>query len=238
MRKLRAITLGLAVVAILLLLLSGPGTKYGWWPWQVGFTLYRGAAWLGLTAAVLAIGLLAASAMPRYRLGTRLPVLALCIGLAAAAPPLIMMSRAKAVPPIHDVTTDVVDPPEFVALRSVREQSPNGAKYGGPEIAAQQQQAYSDIVPKVLALPPPQAVQRAMDAARALGWEVVGSDTAAGRVEATDETGWFGFKDDVVIRIRPDGAGSRVDVRSVSRVGKSDVGKNAARVREFLAKLA
>jgi uncharacterized protein (DUF1499 family) len=71
-----------------------------------------------------------------------------------------------------------------------------------------------------------------------MDWQIVSADTAAGRLEATATTRWFGFKDDVVVRIRPDATGSRVDVRSVSRVGKSDVGTNAARVRTFLARLA
>ena len=86
-------------------------------------------------------------------------------------------------------------------------------------------------------MPPNEAVQKAIDAARALGWEVVASDAAAGRVEATDTTSWFGFKDDIVVRVRPQPGGSRVDVRSASRVGRSDVGKNAERVRDFLARL-
>jgi len=104
-------------------------------------------------------------------------------------------------------------------------------------VAAQQQQAYPDLKPKVLSLPPAEAVQKSIDAARSLGWQIAGSDTAAGRIEATDTTGWFGFKDDVVIRVRPQAQGSRVDVRSASRVGRSDIGKNAERIREFLDKL-
>jgi uncharacterized protein (DUF1499 family) len=71
-----------------------------------------------------------------------------------------------------------------------------------------------------------------------MGWELVASDSAAGRIEATATTPWFGFKDDVVVRVRPDGSGSRIDVRSVSRVGKSDVGANAKRIRTYLADIA
>jgi uncharacterized protein (DUF1499 family) len=154
------------------------------------------------------------------------------------APPIIMRARAQSVPPIHDITTDFTDPPPFVTLKAVREESPNGLKYGGEEIAAQQRKAYQDIHPALVAMPPAQATQRVIDAARAMGWEVVGSDAVAGRVEATDTTGWFGFKDDISIRVRPDPNGSRVDVRSVSRVGRSDIGANATRVRDFLARLS
>jgi uncharacterized protein (DUF1499 family) len=77
----------------------------------------------------------------------------------------------------------------------------------------------------------------AVAAARAMGWEVVAADRASGRIEATDTTRFFGFKDDVVIRVQAAPGGSRVDVRSVSRVGGSDVGTNATRIRAYLARL-
>ncbi|HYC37986.1 MAG TPA: DUF1499 domain-containing protein [Usitatibacter sp.] len=237
MRKARAIAMALAVAALILLLLSGPGTKAGWWPWMTGIWFMRGAAYVGLFAAAVSLVLLILLAVPRWRVRPWVPLVSLCIALAAAAPPLILVSRAKTVPPIHDITTDTADPPAFVALLAARNQSPNGSAHGGPEIAAQQQKAYADIKPKVVPLPPREAMQKAIDAARSLGWEVVASDAAAGRIEATDTTAWFGFKDDVVVRVRPEGAGSRIDVRSASRVGKSDIGANAARVREFLGKL-
>ena len=71
-----------------------------------------------------------------------------------------------------------------------------------------------------------------------MGWKIVAADSTAGRIEATATTPWFGFKDDVVVRVRPEGSGSRIDVRSVSRVGQSDVGTNARRIRAYLADLA
>ena len=238
MRKVRIIVLAAAVFAVLLLALSGPGTLHDWWSWQVAFIMFQAAAYIGLASAAVALLLVLFMAHPAHRARPWVPIVALCLGLAAAAPPLILKGRAGRVPPIHDITTDMQDPPLFVTLAPVREQSPNKSAYGGAEIAAQQQRAYADIKPKTLAVPPAEAVQKAIDAARSLGWEVVSSDSAAGRVEATDTTGWFGFKDDIVVRVRPEGAGSRVDVRSASRVGRSDIGKNAERVREFLAKLA
>jgi uncharacterized protein (DUF1499 family) len=85
--------------------------------------------------------------------------------------------------------------------------------------------------------PPARAFDRALDAARGLGWEIVGVEPAEGRIEATDTTFWFGFKDDVVVRIRPEGSRSRIDVRSLSRVGRSDVGANARRIRRFVERL-
>ncbi|MGH8720432.1 MAG: DUF1499 domain-containing protein, partial [Burkholderiales bacterium] len=84
---------------------------------------------------------------------------------------------------------------------------------------------------------PAEAFKRALQAARDLGWEIVAAEGVAGRIEATDSTFWFGFKDDVVIRVEADGAGSRIDVRSVSRVGVGDVGANAKRIRAYLRAL-
>jgi uncharacterized protein (DUF1499 family) len=141
------------------------------------------------------------------------------------------------VPPIHDISTDTFDPPQFVALAQLRAAAPNGLKYGGPAIAAQQQKGYPDIKSLILKEPPQKAMQSAIDAARSRGWEIVSSDAPTGRIEATDTTSWFGFKDDIVVRVRPEGSGSRIDVRSASRVGQSDIGANAQRVRGYLARL-
>jgi uncharacterized protein (DUF1499 family) len=234
----RNFSLALAVLAFVLICVSGPGTKAGWWPWQVGLGMLRFCFWMGAASAVVALVLIVLLAFPRLRVRPWVPVAALCLGLAAAAPPAILLAQAKSVPRIHDVTTDLADPPAFVALMEVRKKSPNGFAYGGEQVAAQQRQGYPDLKPLVLKTPPRDEMQKAIDAARSLGWEVVASDAAAGRIEATDTTSWFGFKDDIVVRIRPEGEGSRVDVRSVSRVGGSDIGANAKRIRKYLDKLS
>jgi len=141
------------------------------------------------------------------------------------------------VPPIHDISTDLEHPPQFVAVLPLRAGAPNPAVYGGPEVAAAQREGYPDLHSLVVHLAPGAAFARALASARAMGWTMVAADSAAGRIEATATTRWFGFKDDVVIRVEPDPAGSRVDVRSVSRVGQSDVGTNARRIRTYLARL-
>jgi uncharacterized protein (DUF1499 family) len=237
MRSARALVMAVAVAALVMLLSSGPGVHLGLWPWQAGLSLLKWAAYTGLVGAGGALVLILLLVVPRWRVRPWVPVLALCIGLAAAAPPLIALEHAKAVPPIHDITTDTFDPPQFVALAELRAKAPNGAKYGGTEIAAQQQKGYPDIKSLILKEPPQKALQSAIDAARACGWEIVSSDAPTGRIEATDTTRWFGFKDDIIVRVRAEGSGSRVDVRSVSRVGQSDVGANAERVRRYLARL-
>jgi uncharacterized protein (DUF1499 family) len=162
----------------------------------------------------------------------------LVIGLVVAWVPWTWKQRADSVPPIHDITTDLADPPAFEAILPLRAEAPNPSEYGGDSIAAQQREAYPDLAPLTLDLPLDAVFRRALEAARDMGWEIVDSDPARGRIEATATTPWFGFKDDVVIRVRPEGGGSRVDVRSVSRVGRSDVGTNARRIEDYLQELS
>jgi uncharacterized protein (DUF1499 family) len=89
----------------------------------------------------------------------------------------------------------------------------------------------------ILNLPYDQAFRRALDVARAMGWDIVAETPAEGRIEATATTFWFGFKDDIVIRITPADHRSLLDIRSASRVGRSDAGSNAARIREYVRRL-
>src|SRR5688572_3841218 len=138
-------------------------------------------------------------------------------------------------PRIHDVTTDTLDPPEFVSLLLRRGHQASAAEYDGPKAAAEQRRAYPDIQPLALRVPAAQAFDAALAAAQRMGWEVVASDRAAGRIEAVATTSLLRFKDDVVIRIRAADGGSRVDVRSKSRVGVGDLGTNARRIRRFFA---
>lgn len=138
-------------------------------------------------------------------------------------------------PPIHDITTDTGDPPPFVAVVPLN--TPGRTDYEGEAIAAQQQAAYPDLQPVVLEEPPADAFERALAAVYRMRWQLVEADEPAGRIEATDTTFWFGFKDDVVIRVRPEGGGSRIDVRSLSRVGGGDAGTNAARIRDYIEAL-
>lgn len=140
-------------------------------------------------------------------------------------------------PRIHDISTDTDDPPVFVDVLPLRAGAKNGATHGGSRVAALQHKAYPDIVPIDLTMTPSVAFARSRAVASAMGWAVVSADSLAGRIEATATTRWLKFKDDVVIRIRPREGGSRVDVRSVSRVGSSDLGKNAERVRDFIGRL-
>ncbi|MDB4886048.1 MAG: hypothetical protein JWN79_1486 [Gemmatimonadetes bacterium] len=227
--------LALALVALLLLTVSGLGYRTAMWTLPAAFTMVKWAAYLGIAGGAAALaGMFIARPVGR---ATSVFALAFLIAVIAAGIPWSFKRRAGQVPPIHDISTDTQDPPAFVAVLPLRATAKNPATYGGDGVAAKQHAGYPDIGPVHLTLPRDAAFQRAHDAAVAMGWEMVAADSAAGRIEATATTRWFGFKDDVVIRVRPEGAGSRVDVRSVSRVGGSDVGTNAARIRAYVARL-
>ena len=231
---LRHVALIVVALAIACLSAAGPGTRFGVWDFRFGFTLLRWGAVLGLLGAVLTLVALLRSEPPRRTAGF---VLLILLGLGAAALPFQLRRNAGKVPPIHDITTDTEDPPAFVAIVPLREGAPNPPAYAGAEVATQQRTAYPDIQPVRLDVPPETALAEARRAATAMGWTIVAVVPAEGRLEAYAMTPFFGFVDDVVIRVRPDGDGSRVDIRSKSRVGRSDVGTNAKRIRAFVAEL-
>jgi uncharacterized protein (DUF1499 family) len=236
-RVVPGLALGLAVMAAAGVVLAGPGYRFGWWGLGPAFSLLRSSAALGLGAGAVAVVAIVVGGAQRSRGRLGLGILALAIALAAFAIPWRMQAQARLVPPIHDVTTDPEDPPAFVAVVARRSGAWNPVDYAGPAVAAQQRAAYPDLVPLDLAAPPERVFPAAEAAARGLGWEIVGTVPAEGRLEATATTPWFGFKDDVVVRVRARGTGSRVDVRSLSRIGIGDLGANAARIRAFLDRM-
>lgn len=245
-RPLALVALALGALALLLIGIGGPGTRFGWWHFRTGFKLMKYGAWLGIAAAVLAVVallvLLVMGARARYgtaRGAVALATLGLLLGGAAFFLPWSWRRHAMSVPGIHDITTDFVNPPEVTASRALRDttQGMNSWVYEGDTIAKQQQRAYPDIRPVMLAMPTDDAYRAALRAARDMGWQILLEDPVARRVEAVDVTKWYGFKDDVSIRVSAASGISKVDIRSISRVGGSDVGMNAARIRKYVAKL-
>ena len=152
----------------------------------------------------------------------------------ALAIPASMWMIAHRAPPIHDITTDTENPPKFVAIVKLRKDASNPVEYGGQQVAKLQRMAYPDIGPLIIDDSPARAFELAFETAQKMGWEIANADTDNGLIEATATTFWFGFKDDVAIRITAQEHGSRIDVRSVSRVGISDIGTNAKRIRTFV----
>jgi uncharacterized protein (DUF1499 family) len=227
----------LTMLGALALLLSAVGSRWDWWDFRTGFAILRGTLYGGLVVIVVALAGLVLGLLARTGRSLLVSLVTLALLAAVAAGPIGYLRAAGRVPPIHDITTDLDDPPRFVAVLALRRGAPNRAEYGGAALAAQQRAGYPDLGPARFAAPPDHVLARATEVARGLGWEIVAAVPAEGRLEATARTRWFGFRDDVVVRVRPDGAGSRVDVRSVSRVGRSDLGTNARRIRAFLSAL-
>jgi uncharacterized protein (DUF1499 family) len=218
-------------------MLAGLGSRWEWWHFRTGFQILSWAAYSGLGAALVSLlGFIAALSSRQYH--RVVPALiGIGLGLVIAWFPWQLKQTAQRVPAIHDITTDTANPPAFVAILPLRKQAPNPADYGGPAIAAQQQSAYPDLGPLIVKASPRETFSKALTTARDMGWQIVESNPDQGRIEATDTTFWFGFKDDVVVRVTPSGEGSRIDVRSVSRVGRSDIGTNARRIRAYLARI-
>jgi uncharacterized protein (DUF1499 family) len=237
LRRLPHLALILAIVAVALLALGPLGWRAGWWHFRIGFFyLMPWSAYCGLAAVVVAI--LALVLGRRINAGRHIAigVIAFVIGAAIAYVPWHYGQMRGAFPSIHDITTDWENPPQFVAILALREAvKANSVAYEGAKVSDLQKKAYPDIAPVTLAQAPGEAFPRALKAAEQMGWTIVASDPAGGRIEASQRSRWFGFTDDVVIRIAAAGSGSRVDIRSVSRVGRGDFGVNAARIRGYLA---
>jgi len=211
----------LAALAVLSIVVSGIGTRDHWFHFRIGLALFALSGLLGASAAIT--GGLA------WHRGSIAGAIAAIVGVLVMLPPAFGIITAAGKPMIHDISTDLADPPRFEAI--------NVAPYDSA-IASAQRKAYADIQPHIVNATPSDAFARARAAAEASGWEIVSVRPAAGIIEATATTGWFGFKDDVIVRIRPADGGSRIDVRSTSRVGKSDAGMNAKRIRQYLEALA
>ncbi|WP_298918826.1 DUF1499 domain-containing protein [uncultured Algimonas sp.] len=244
--------LALAILSPLWFMLAGLGAKWGLWSWRTGLGTMTREIGPMLLAATLAAGLIALAAwfFIKPRKGLLIGLLAVAVPVLAFAYQRGVQAKAAELPFIHDITTDTQDPPVFgAAIMAEREATPgvNTVDYAGKRargegselVSALQTQAYPKIRTLVLSKPPQTVFGRAEQVARDLGWAIKEADPAAGRIDATDTTFWYGFKDDVAIRLRPaPGGGTRLDVRSVSRVGGSDLGANAERIGAFLDRMA
>ena len=232
--------LSLAVLALLSLAIGPVGWRMGWWHYRFAFS------WLMTASAILAIGaiLVALGAMLFGRsavgaAGGAAGALALLMGIVLLYVPWHYDRLRKTVPRIHDITTDTERPPEFSAVLPARAaENAATAVYAGSELARQQKAAYPEIAPLKTPAAVGAAFQQALEVARDMpGWTIVAADPAAGRIEASQTSRWFRFTDDIVIRVSPDGTGSRIDMRSLSRQGRSDFGVNAARIGAYMGAL-
>ena len=228
-----------SVIALVLLFLGPVGTRLGIWGFQTGLLLIVPAGVL-LAAIGLLVGLISIFVSKKRGFAGDPPSLFISIAICA----LILVSmgmqfqKGASVPAIHNISTDVVDPPQFTAaIVALRGENSNPLVYNAEELAVTQQGAYPDVKTLQVSGGVEETVRNAAAALEGMGLEIVTVNEALGLVEATDTTFWFGFKDDVVVRVRASGDGSLVDVRSVSRVGLSDLGKNADRILDLLGRL-
>jgi uncharacterized protein (DUF1499 family) len=232
-------TLGfwLAVACAIAAIASPVGYRLGWWDFRVALlTIVKWATIGGAVAFV--ISLLAAFLSRGAGRGyVNEAIAGMIVSAIFAGFPLFQYNKVQRLPYIHDITTDTENPPSFVALADARKASPNGSAYEGAVVAAQQKQHYPDIAPLISKVSPGELFTKAGVAARELGWQVAAAEVSDHRIEATQTSLIYGFKDDIVIRITPNNGGSKLDIRSMSRVGRSDVGVNAKRIRDFVAQL-
>lgn len=233
-----------------LLALAGPIAVWlGMADFRMGFGLLQTVnAWadrVALLALVVAIAILIAARTRHVAGGGRLAGFAfigvVVAGLAWFIPE--TFRPPEGTPPIHDIATNPDAPLRYEAIAPLRADAPNNMDYGVmdgitvEEHRRAQLEAYPDIQPQQFSAPPAEVFDRALAAAEDMGWEIVEADRAAGRIEATDTTFWFRFKDDVVVEVREAAGGAVLNARSLSRVGRSDVGKNAARLREYFQRI-
>ncbi|HEY4706884.1 MAG TPA: DUF1499 domain-containing protein [Thermodesulfobacteriota bacterium] len=226
----------LGLVSLAALLSSPAGYRAGLFGHRTAFKIMEFAAYGGVSGVIIAAaGLIWALKKPgRARLLALSGVIA---GFFAFYIPWSLLSGAREFPPINDITTDMDSPPEFVSLVEARKAYGSRVDYPGADMAGKQAASYPGIRPLIMDMGADAAFDRALSAAKEMGWEISASDKTARRIEATDTTFWFGFRDDIVIRLTPAESRTRLDVRSASRVGKGDAGKNAERIREYLGKV-
>ena len=229
-----------SAVVMLVVLVTGPlGYKFGLAALMSSITSVMIGVVGGLLVSLVSLGMWVVAFRKNNGRDKLLLIVSLVIGmlpLAAMAPQIF---KAQLAPTIHDITTDTQEPPKFSTVIALRADAANDLRYGtatlSPEKHADLQLgAYPNVTTIYSKLDISSAVRRAKTVLNDQGLKIVDVGVEEGRVEATATTFWFGFKDDVVVRVREYETGSKIDVRSVSRVGANDLGANAARIELFL----
>lgn len=225
--------------------ISGLGYQWHWWNLGMGFTLLRWGFYIAFAGGIISIfGAIIARPNRPVR-GFEYACIGIVLSIAICGTAWFFQHRAATAPPIHDVTTDIQNPPQFKAVLPLRAHAPNKSAYFGSDtvswhgkritVSQAQREAYPDIVPVKLSVSTEQAHKYALAAAKEMNWwKIQAADESDGRIEATSTIPWFGFKDDIVIRITNSGSNSRIDIRSDSRLGYSDIGENARRIRHYM----
>ncbi len=228
----------LACLSAPVVAVAGPLHRYLGLDRGIALDIFRYGFYIAAAAIALGLATIVPTRPGDRRRGFVAAMLALVVGVGAAWAPLSWLMHAYRAPALNDITTDTEDPPKLVVTLQLRQSATNDPAYPGQSAAELQHAIYPDLTPIQLAIPPAEAFKRVDRVATEMGWEVVARAPAEGRIEAVATSPWFGFQDDIAVRIRKDkSGGSRVDIRSKSRTGKSDLGVNAERIRAFAARL-
>lgn len=216
-----------AAISFVMFIIGGPGHRFGLWDYEMGFTLLRYAAYVGIGAAILGILPILGVIWREHKVKS---LVAVIIGTFVMMNLQGYINKARQLPAIHDISTDLDNPPQYQVI-DARDEAERG--FTDVQHRALQEVYYRDIQSLT-------STQGVLDTTKAMHevlvemeMDIVALDANAGHIEAVATTAWFGFKDDVVVRVLPEGSGSKIDIRSVSRVGRSDIGKNAERIREI-----
>lgn len=233
--RLAVSSLTLGVLAIVLPVLGGLGTRVGVWFFGIGVLLVPLGLLLGIIGTVQ--GLIA---LRRQRRAGQPPAIAATgTGLSALGAVYLagVVLSAFTVAPIHNVSTDIEDPPEFTVAASLRAETDNPLSYDSETIGPLQREGYPDLGPLDMDMSRDQAYELVRGVLVDMGLDLVREAPEQGEIEAVATTFWFGFQDDLVVRLRETDGGTRMDVRSVSRVGVVDLGANAERIFEIIGRV-
>lgn len=222
---------------------AGPGTRLGFWEYGTGLSIIRNMAFPSIIAAILAILSFIVSLFKARNL-TPIMFLAATAVTCSAIVPIMFDQRVTTNPFIHDITTDFENPPKIVAASDLPRKNPVTYKGSDPApnsditVAEAQRYAFPDIQPIIVSMKISEAARTSRRIIDAMKMEILRENTSDEDVtiEATYTSFWFGFIDDFIVRLRHENGKTRIDVRSQSRVGVSDLGANANRVREFISK--
>jgi uncharacterized protein (DUF1499 family) len=223
------VSIKMAIAACVLMPVAALGTKFGLWPFTIGFLVLAASILLALFTIVIAAIYILKEAYSADKPGMRNAALLAFVPMAIVAS---IVAGAGDVPPIHNITTNLANPPTYEAVLPLRAADSNPLEIT-PAVAAVHSAGYSDLKPVISDLSAEQAIVKAEQIAQSMGWIIV-PDQRDNYIEATVTSFWFGFTDDIVIRVTPAQNGSIIDLRSVSRVGKSDLGANAKRINVFI----
>lgn len=231
--RVQAILLVISISVVWLIPLLALAVRADLWGYKTAFSLIAGCAiTAAIVLAVAGVSLIGAIRQQNQKAKHRsmLVILILIVPLGTL---FSYGYKASQAPVIHDISTDTINPPLFFHAISLRSEDSNSLEVDESVIALQTQH-YPDIVTLKMAGSKKEVLGKAKLVSEQLGWEVLAIDDESGQIEATHTSFWFGFVDDIVIRVTENKGAVLVDVRSASRVGKSDLGKNAERIRAFL----